>query len=61
MNQYDGLLLASGGMDSTVLAYMLEKENKNVLILFINYGATLCKKRNVYFTKGNTEKIQKQY
>lgn len=37
-NNYDGLLLASGGMDSTVLAYKLEKENKNLVILFIDYG-----------------------
>ena len=34
-NNFDCLLLASGGMDSTVLAYKLAKENKNVVILFI--------------------------
>ena len=32
-NNFDCLLLASGGMDSTVLAYKLAKENKNVVIL----------------------------
>ena len=37
-NSFDCLLLASGGMDSTVLAYKLAKENKNVVILFIDYG-----------------------
>ena len=37
-NNFDCLLLASGGMDSTVLAYKLAKENKNVVILFIDYG-----------------------
>ena len=35
---YDCLLLASGGMDSTVLAYKLAKERKKVIVLFINYG-----------------------
>ena len=35
-NNFDCLLLASGGMDSTVLAYKLAKENKNVVILFID-------------------------
>jgi tRNA(Ile)-lysidine synthase TilS/MesJ len=34
-NNFDCLLLASGGMDSTVLAYKLAKENKNVVILLI--------------------------
>jgi len=36
--KYDGLLLASGGMDSTVLAYALERDNKNIVVLFIDYG-----------------------
>lgn len=35
---YDCLLLASGGMDSTVLAYKLIKEKKRFIILFIDYG-----------------------
>lgn len=43
-NKYDGLLLASGGMDSTVLAYMLEQEKKNIIILFIDYGQH-CRKK----------------
>ncbi len=39
MNTYfDGLLLASGGLDSTVLAYDLEKKGQNILLLFLNYG-----------------------
>lgn len=42
--EYDGLLLASGGMDSTVLAYDLAKQNKNILILFIDYGQH-CKEK----------------
>ncbi len=44
MNNYDGLLLASGGMDSTVLAYKLEQEDKNLIILFIDYGQH-CKEK----------------
>lgn len=35
---FDGVLLASGGMDSTVLAYKLLREGKNILPVFINYG-----------------------
>jgi 7-cyano-7-deazaguanine synthase len=35
---YDSLLLASGGMDSTVLAYKLASENRKVLLLFLDYG-----------------------
>ena len=37
-NNFDCLMLASGGMESTVLAYKLAKENKNVVIFFIDYG-----------------------
>ena len=37
-NKFDALLLASGGMDSTVLAYKLANEHKNIVILFIDYG-----------------------
>jgi tRNA(Ile)-lysidine synthase TilS/MesJ len=40
-NNFDCLLLASGGMDSTVLAYKLAKENKNVVILFIDLALIL--------------------
>ncbi|MBN2876775.1 MAG: 7-cyano-7-deazaguanine synthase [Bacilli bacterium] len=36
--EYDGILLASGGMDSTVLAYKLLHEKKKIIPLFINYG-----------------------
>jgi len=38
MSNYDGVLLASGGMDSTVLAYDLEKKGKNIILLFLDYG-----------------------
>lgn len=38
MIKYDGLLLASGGMDSTVLAYNLANKGKKILLLFLNYG-----------------------
>jgi 7-cyano-7-deazaguanine synthase len=38
MSEYDGVLLASGGMDSTVLAYDLEKKGKNLILLFLDYG-----------------------
>lgn len=51
MNEYDGVLLASGGMDSTVLAYDLANKDLNEIILFLDYGQhcveteykTLCK------------------
>lgn len=35
---YDGILLASGGMDSTVLAYDLARQGKKIVILFLDYG-----------------------
>jgi 7-cyano-7-deazaguanine synthase len=35
---FDSLLMASGGMDSTVMAYWLWSKGKNVLPLFIDYG-----------------------
>ena len=38
MTAYDGVLLASGGMDSTVLAYDLANQGKNIIILFLDYG-----------------------
>ena len=34
----DGVLLASGGMDSTVLAYDLCRQGKTIVPLFIDYG-----------------------
>lgn len=37
-NKYSCLLLASGGMDSTVLAYKLLAENESPLIIIFNYG-----------------------
>jgi 7-cyano-7-deazaguanine synthase len=38
VTDFDCILLASGGLDSTVLAYKLEKDKKNSIILFLNYG-----------------------
>lgn len=38
MITYDGVLLASGGMDSTVLAYDLANQKKNIILLFLDYG-----------------------
>lgn len=39
MDIFDGVLLASGGMNSTVLAYKLyNEEKKNILCLFLDYG-----------------------
>ena len=38
MTSYDGVLLASGGMDSTVLAYDLAAKGLNEIILFLDYG-----------------------
>jgi 7-cyano-7-deazaguanine synthase len=35
---FDALLMASGGMDSTVLAYWLREKGKEVLPLFLDYG-----------------------
>ena len=41
---YDGVLLASGGMDSTVLAYDLAQRGKNIILLFLDYGQHCMKK-----------------
>ena len=38
MSAYDGVLLASGGMDSTVLAYDLANRKQNIILLFLDYG-----------------------
>lgn len=38
MEENNSVLLASGGMDSTTLAYWLESQNINFIPLFINYG-----------------------
>lgn len=43
MIRYDGLLLASGGMDSTVLAHDLERQGKSILVLFLDYGQHCAK------------------
>jgi len=38
MKNFDGILLASGGMDSTVLSYDLAQKGKNIILLFLDYG-----------------------
>lgn len=38
MNSKNGILLASGGLDSTTLAYWLLDQNIDFVPLFINYG-----------------------
>jgi 7-cyano-7-deazaguanine synthase len=38
MDTIDGVLLASGGMDSTVMAYWLQNKNINVIPLFLDYN-----------------------
>lgn len=43
MKNYDGVLLASGGMDSTVLAYDLAHEGQNIILLFLDYGQHCAK------------------
>ena len=44
MSKFDGVLLASGGLDSTVLAYDLMHNNKNIVLLFLDYGQHCVKK-----------------
>ena len=43
MTNYDGVLLASGGMDSTVLAYDLANQGQNIVLLFLDYGQHCAK------------------
>lgn len=38
MKLSEGVILASGGLDSTTLMYLFENENINFIPLFINYG-----------------------
>ena len=38
MANYDGVLLASGGMDSTVLAHDLARKGERIALLFLDYG-----------------------
>ncbi len=44
ISKYSCILLASGGMDSTVLAYKLLIDNENPLIIIFNYGQHCFKK-----------------
>ena len=39
----DGVLLASGGLDSTTLAYWLTAQGQTILPLFVNYGQHCAK------------------
>lgn len=50
-NYYDSLLLASGGMDSTVLAYKLAKDKRKVAVLFIDYGQHCREKEYITLLK----------
>jgi 7-cyano-7-deazaguanine synthase len=38
MKEKDGILLASGGLDSTTMAYWLQSQGVDFVPLFINYG-----------------------
>lgn len=42
MKNPESVLLASGGLDSTVLAYWLRSKNRNFIPLFLNYGQHCC-------------------
>jgi len=44
MKNFDGVLLASGGMDSTVLAYDLAQKSENIIVLFLDYGQHCAEK-----------------
>lgn len=44
MTVYDGILLASGGMDSTVLAYDLAQKGEKLILLFLDYGQHCAEK-----------------
>ena len=51
MKNPEGILLASGGMDSTVLAYDLARQNKQIVILFLNYGQHCAEKEYITLKK----------
>jgi 7-cyano-7-deazaguanine synthase len=38
MQEFDSLVLVSGGIDSTTLVFYLSKKNLNILCIFFNYG-----------------------
>jgi 7-cyano-7-deazaguanine synthase len=61
MSKFDGLLMASGGLDSTVLAYKLLSEGKNIIPLFINYGQHFHKTEEERFLEVLPPKFIKNY
>lgn len=61
MKEFDGLLMASGGLDSTVLAYKLLAEGKNIVPLFINYGQHFYKTEEERFLEVLPSEFIKNY
>lgn len=61
MNKFDGLLMASGGLDSTVLGYKLLSEGKNIVPLFINYGQHFANTEEERFLKVLPKEFIKNY
>ena len=59
MDDFDGVLLASGGMDSTVLAYSLENEGKRIILLFLDYGQHCAEKEYETLKKVSPEKFNR--
>ncbi len=59
MHEFDGILLASGGMDSTVLAYDLEYKKQNILLLFLDYGQHCAQKEYETLKKVAPKKFKK--
>ncbi|MDX9917201.1 MAG: 7-cyano-7-deazaguanine synthase [Gudongella sp.] len=51
MEEFEGVLLASGGMDSTVLAYDLVKKGERIILLFLDYGQHCAEKELVTLRK----------
>lgn len=58
MVEYDGVLLASGGMDSTVLAYDLAQKGQRVILLFLHYGQH-CVEKELQTLKKVSPKLYK--
>jgi 7-cyano-7-deazaguanine synthase len=57
MNKNDGVLLVSGGMDSTVLAHWLVKNGKSIIPLFFDYGQHCINKEYETLKKVLPEKV----